>query len=182
MHPSSYQYRKLRAAHEDRDSAHAAALRAQQAANDNYGLPKYDALQEIADEAAEKYLRADGKVEYLEAVVDFSREDGKRRRPADSPTPIDILVRQQRDQAARVRAHRIRKGFPLFDSTPLPAAPPARAADPILFLTYEQAQAESDARRAAEHQKEAERAARQERRRQKSAERTAAWRKKNAQR
>lgn len=93
--------------------------------------------------AAEALLRVRERIEYIDALIDERRSPRFRKRPPGSPTPVELLLIQQKAQADRRAAHRVRRGYAPDAS---PAVP--RVSEPIIvpILTFEQAQAQSDER------------------------------------
>lgn len=180
MPVSNYDYKRRGIALRSRNALREAMQYAQVCAN---AQPDDARLQDEADAAAERFLRNEEKIEYLDAVIDQQRPYGKKQRREGAPDPIDILLTQQREQHRREQERRLRRG--LDPVPPLTAPVHAPRDEPIPgLITPEQAKAESDARRAREAEKaaaalakrqakETDRAARKELRRLKAVARAA---------
>jgi hypothetical protein len=176
MTASSYEYARRRQYIFERDVAYHRMVQAQEVAeryhkylsNPELMHRAYDA-RERADDAAETWLRLQEKVEYLDAVIDATLLPERRTRAPDAPTPLQILVRQQKDQARRADIRASFKFRRELVHGPVVASKPEQ---PEFLISPDALQTESDARRA----KEAQSAARKERRRLKALARAQAWR------
>jgi hypothetical protein len=161
----SSQYLRRRRAIAKRAELHERALYAAVLLNAD---PDNADLKEALTAAGDALLRADEKIEYLDALIDEGRAPSRRVRPTDAPKPLEILARHQREWDARERKRgaQTQETAPLFAPITLPVPKKVPA---IPLLTFEDAKAASDRRRAKEDARAEKSAAKKEIRRQKAA-------------